>query len=268
MPLASIFRIRANHEYPMLACLLFAIIGADLVRRSWRWIWVMPLALVSALLVKGVFVMVPLIAVGFWVLINPRQEPNTVWRPILAVLASLGTMAVVAVAYDAAYLRVTGEAFWAPYWERQLAPLTIATPGDGGSTLVGHATFYAIRILWHPAPWSWCLLLAAWKYRTRVNGIWRTWTERERRAFLAVLLTASSIVLMLIPASRFAERYIFAANHLFAAAGIVVALRVWPAFARQVAEWDARLPGLPALVWTTLMFARLVVGPYLPRISG
>jgi hypothetical protein len=73
---------------------------------------------------------------------------------------------------------------------------------------------------------------------------------------------------MLIPASRFAERYIFAANHLFAAAGIVVALRAWPAFARRVAEWDARLPGLPALVWTTLMFARLIAGPYLPRISG
>jgi 4-amino-4-deoxy-L-arabinose transferase-like glycosyltransferase len=49
MPLASIFRIRANHEYPMLVCLLLALVGADLARRSWRWVWMTALAIVARL---------------------------------------------------------------------------------------------------------------------------------------------------------------------------------------------------------------------------
>jgi 4-amino-4-deoxy-L-arabinose transferase-like glycosyltransferase len=56
MPMASIFRIRANHEYPMLVCLLVALVGFDAVRRSWRWWWIAPVALTAGLLVKGVFV--------------------------------------------------------------------------------------------------------------------------------------------------------------------------------------------------------------------
>ena len=35
MPVAFIFRIRANHEYPMLLCLLVLLLGYDGVRRSW-----------------------------------------------------------------------------------------------------------------------------------------------------------------------------------------------------------------------------------------
>ena len=38
MPLAFIFRIRDNHEYPMLVCLLAALAGLDGVSRSWAWI--------------------------------------------------------------------------------------------------------------------------------------------------------------------------------------------------------------------------------------
>jgi hypothetical protein len=268
IPLASIFRIRANHEYPMLVCLLLALIGADAVRGSWRWIWVIPVALLGALLVKGVFVAVPLIALGAWIVLNPRQVPGSTLRPIAATAAAFAVMALTAVAYDALYRQVTGEPFWAPYWERQLAPLTIATPAEGGRTLVSHAGFYAVRLLWHPAPWSLCLVLAAWRHKAWLGRTWRRWPEGERRGLAFVLLASAAIVLMLIPASRFAERYIFAANHLIAAAGIVVALRTWPRLAAGVSAWDRAIPALPALLWLALMTARLVAGPFLPRISG
>ena len=68
MPVAFIFRIRANHEYPMLLCLLLMLIGLDGVRRSWRHVWIAPVALTAALLVKGVFVVIPLLAAGLWIL--------------------------------------------------------------------------------------------------------------------------------------------------------------------------------------------------------
>ena len=125
-----------------------------------------------------------------------------------------------------------------------------------------------VRLLWHPAPWSLALLAAAWTNRRRLAHGWRAWTAGERRGLVFATVAALTIVLVLVPASRFAERYIFAANYLVATAGILVALRQWPGLAQTVARWDRSVPALPALVWLILMAARLIVGPFLPRISG
>lgn len=268
MPLASIFRIRANHEYPLFVCLLVALIGADAVRRSWAWIWVTPVALVSALMIKGVFVLVPLLALTVWIGANPRQVIGSSWRPVASIAVSLLAMVIVAIAYDTTYQRVTGERFWLPYWERQLAPLTIATPVEGGSVILHHAWFYFVRVLWHPAPWSWALVAAAWLRRDDWLRTWTGWTEGERRGLVFGLLAAALIIGMLIPASRFAERYIFVANYAIATVGIVVAARTWPAIGDVCAHWDQKVRGLPALLWFGFILARLAIGPYLPRISG
>ena len=58
MPVAFIFRMRANHEYPMLVCLLLALIGLVRVaeaRSSWGTALV-ALGLTAGLFIKGVFV--------------------------------------------------------------------------------------------------------------------------------------------------------------------------------------------------------------------
>lgn len=268
MPMASIFRIRANHEYPMLVCLLVALVGFDAVRRSWRWVWVAPLALTAGLLVKGVFVVIPLLAAGFWVLINPLRAPGSIWRAVGAGLASLALMLGVALVYDRVYLHVTGEMFWGPYWGRQLAPLTIATPVEGGSTLGAHLWFYTIRMAWHPAPWSLALVAAAWRWRGTMADRWRTSPQAARRGLVFCLAFALTCVVALSPASRFAERYIFSANYALATAGAIVASRAWPDLARLVRALDSRIPALPAVCWLVLMLLRLTVGPFLPRISS
>jgi hypothetical protein len=82
------------------------------------------------------------------------------------------------------------------------------------------------------------------------------------------IVFAVTCVLMLAPASRFAERYVFSANYAIATAGAIVAARAWPSLARGVARLDRAIPALPALVWLSLMLARLALGPFLPRISG
>ena len=59
MPVAFIFRIRANHEYPILVCLLLALLGLAWIgeRRPW-WMGALAVAagLAGGLLIKGVFV--------------------------------------------------------------------------------------------------------------------------------------------------------------------------------------------------------------------
>jgi 4-amino-4-deoxy-L-arabinose transferase-like glycosyltransferase len=163
MPLAFIFRIRANHEYPMLFFLLVSIVGIDAVRQRWRHVWITPAALSAAMLVKGVFVAVPILAVGLWMLINPRRLRGGLWRAVMTCVASVAVMATVALIYDAIYLRATGETFWGPYWNGQLAPLTVTAPGGSDEAAFGpHLRFYLVRMLWHPAPWSFALLLGIW----------------------------------------------------------------------------------------------------------
>jgi 4-amino-4-deoxy-L-arabinose transferase-like glycosyltransferase len=268
MPMASIFRIRANHEYPMLVCLLVALIGIDAARRSWRWWWVTPAALTAALLVKGVFVAIPLIAVGLWMAINPLRVGGPARRGILT--AALGLVALVATAlvYDRAYVAVTGEPFWGLYWQRQLSPLDVSNPMGGESTFAAHAWFYLVRMAWHPAPWSLALVVAAWQGREGLAHRWRSASEGSRRGLIFTLAFAGICVLLLSPASRFAERYTFSANYAIAAAGAIVAARLWPSLPAAVARLDRAVPAFPAACWTALMLLRLVLGPHLPRVSS
>lgn len=267
MPLAFIFRIRANHEYPMLVCLLVALIGIEAARRSWRWVWVTPLALCAAVLVKAAFVAVPLLAIGWWALINPLRTPGGLGRPVVAGALSVLAVVAMSVAYDTLYIRVTGEGFWAGYWGRQFAPFSIGVQPADQPGVLHHLGFYALRALWHPAPWSLALIAGAWRVRRRLADSWRAIPETPRLGLLFTLVFAASTVVLLLPASRFAERYIFSANYGLAAAGIVVALRVWPRLRNILTRLDSQIPALPALCWTVLMLLRLLAGPLLPRIS-
>jgi hypothetical protein len=264
MPLAFIFRIRANHEYPMLVCLLVAILGADAVRRSWRWIWLMPLALGAAVLVKAAFVAIPLLAIGWWAIANPTRVAGSIWRPIGGLAVSAAAIIVMAFAYEWLYVEVAGESFWGGYWARQMAPLTIGASPASETSMLYRLGFYALRMLWHPAPWSFALIAAWWVGR----GGWSELSPSARRGLVFCLGFAASSVLLLVPASRFAERYIFSANYALAAAGILAAAYGWPAFRAAFDRLDRRVPALPALCWTLLMLMRLVIGPFLPRISS
>jgi hypothetical protein len=254
----------------MLVSLLVLLIGLDRVRASWRWLPVPALALTAALLVKGVFVVIPLLAAGIWIAVNPLRATGPSWRPLVACVLGVGAMAAGAVAYDALYLRATGETFWQAYWARQLEPLTLASPVDAGeqSAFLHHVGFYLLRLLWHPAPWSVALLIAAWRARGRLVGTLAALSEQARRALLCAIGFAILSIGLLTPASRFAERYPFSAHYAIAAAGATVALYLWPRLRARVEAIDRVVPALPAMVWIALMVLRLTVGGLLPRISG
>ena len=267
MPVAFIFRIRANHEYPMLLCLVAALWGLTIVRRTWAGAWLVAGAITAGLLIKGVFVVLILIGTALWLLLNPLREDGRPLRPLVALAAALAAMILAATAYDAWYARVTGESFWLPYWQRQLGPVRIASPIEDAWSLARNFLFYLRRLLWHPAPWSLALLVAIWRWHTARRPASPAVVDQRVRVGVVFALTFALLsILALTPSSRFAERYAFSATYAIAAAGVVAAYRVWPVVQRGIATLDASVPYFPALVWLMLMVLRLVSGPLLPRI--
>jgi 4-amino-4-deoxy-L-arabinose transferase-like glycosyltransferase len=265
MPVAFVFRIRANHEYPMLVCFLLVLIGLDGVRRAWGYAALVAAALTAALLIKGAFVVLIVAAAALWMALNPARASGPVWRPVAAVLLACGVMAVVAAVYDWWYWQVTGEAFWAHYWNKQLAPLELATPTEQASTLARHLAFYLSRLLWHPAPWSVALIIAIGRNVGGLRDWWRRSPDPARRGLLFAVAFGALALAMLSPSSRFAERYAFPAVFAIGTAGAVVAYRMWPAVRRAVTRLDAAIPAAPAVVWLALILLRLGLGPLLPR---
>lgn len=267
MPVAFVFRVRANQEYAMVLCLLLTIHGLDRVRRSWSGLWMVAAGLSAALLIKGAFIVLTLIGAGVWIVANPRCIAGSVTRPVMAVVIGLGAAAGAALAYDAWYLGVTGEPFWSVYWDLQLGQVTLSTPAADALTLVRHTGFYIVRLLWHPAPWSLALLVAAWQTRDRWRSSWRNLGDGEKRGLAFALAFAALLTMALSPSSRVAERYVFSGTYAMATAGIVGARYVWPRVRAAVQHVDERVPALPALLWVTLMVLRLGVGPWIPRIQ-
>lgn len=272
MPVAFLFRVRANHEYPMLVALLVTLVSVEAARRSWWAIAGIAFGLTLGLLVKGVFVVLVVLAAGLWILINPTRLRGTTWRVIAACIAGAAITVGVAALYDIAYVRATGEPFWSAYWQRQLAPVTIATPLDNASTLVGHLAFYLTRLVWFPAPWSLALIAGAWRLMRdrRSDDQPSSWTQlsaTSRRGLIFALGFTLLSVLLLSPSSRFAERYAFSAAYMIGAAGVVVGCRMWPRLTRTLNALDTRIPALPAVVWLVLVVLRIGLGPWLPRIA-
>jgi len=263
MPVAFIFRIRANHEYPMLVCLLVALHGlvwASRGRRPWIGVLLVSFGLVAGLFVKGVFVLKILLAIGVWIALNPLRLAGARRRSLVAGLLGTGLMIAGAAAYDAAYLSATGERFWALYWQRQMSPLGDVSGGAFVLAMIRNLLFYLSRMLWHPAPWSVALLVAAWRMRGSSRARWLEISESSREGLRFALTFAALAILLLVPASRFAERYAFSATHAVACISVVAACRVWPRLAARLAAADRHIPAAPALVWLALALLRLAVG--------
>jgi 4-amino-4-deoxy-L-arabinose transferase-like glycosyltransferase len=268
MPVAFLFRIRANHEYLMLVGMLVALVGLERVRHT-RWaVALVAIGMAAALLVKGVFVVLTMTGALLWVLFDPAGRGRSRARPLMAIVVSVVFTAVVAVVYEFWFRAVTGEAYWVPYWQRQLGQVDVAAPVGGGlASLAWNIFFYLNRLTWHAAPWSLALIALGWTTRGAWVARWRTLPDAERRGLLFALAYGVVLVFLLSPSSRVAERYIFSGTYVVAAAGVIVALRLWPTIAARLRELDRRIPALPALVWLALMLARLVIGPWMPRIS-
>jgi len=265
VPAAFVFRVRSNHEYPMLLCLLLACLALDRTRRAWGWSVGVAAAVSAALLVKGVFVAVVLLGAGLWAVVNPLRKAGSVVRPLVALAGSVVCAGAAAAGYEAIYRRQTGVSFWPIYWQHQVGPVASGAPGAGPLDLLSHTFFYVAHLAWLAAPWGAALLALAVWWAVRARGEWARLPGPLRHAVLFGLLFAGATILLLSPSGRYAERYLFSPIFLSASIGLAAACHVWPAIPHAIARLDRRVPALPALLWLVLIVGRLGIGPLLPR---
>jgi hypothetical protein len=252
LPIAFVFRIRANHEYPLMAGVLIAVYGIERMRYRWPWVCVALAGFAYALFVKGIFAGLGPALAAVWLLVVPPGEGARNIRGWIGIaLMGILTLAI-ALLYEHAYVVATGLSFFDYYIGVQLRRSRLQ-----GSHLpfpinkAWNAIWYAGRVLWYAAPWSVFLLLRRWLARR---------VEQDRRAWLTfcaggVLVT---IALLALNDSK-ADRYMFPAFYLAGAGGTVVAIAAWDGFRRLAERLDAFWPWGPVAWWLVLFLSRLAL---------
>ena len=271
---AFAYRIRANHEFALLAGLLFAVYSTERARTRPVWTVGMIAGFCAVLLVKGVFAVVVPITCALWLLARAEDagDLRVRWR----VWAAIGGMplagALVAWGYEAAYAGVTGRSFLAVYQARQL-PVTAVTEGSLAGRAAYSAVWYAARVLWYALPFSLFAGIVAWR-GVRSGQLWprrRTQPGEGPAASLhrqgAWFGLATTIVLLgaFSLAHRKADRYLFAVYFIVAAVGAIDAIHrfAWP---QRIVERLDR-PWVPAAVHVGLVVLRLLSGDMLPEFT-
>ena len=251
LPIAFVFRIRANHEYPLMAGIFVAVYGIERMRYRWPWFFVALGGFLYALFVKGVFAGLGPALAAVWLLAVPSREGGSNLRGWIGIaLLGLVTLAS-AFAYEQAYVAATGLSFFDYYVGVQLRRSRLQ-----GSHLpfpinkAWNAIWYVGRVIWYAAPWS--VILALGRFRKGADPVPRPWL---RFCLGGVLLT----VLLLALNDSKADRYMFPAFYLAGAGGTVVAVERWESVERLSERLDGFWPWGPAAWWLALS-SRLALG--------
>jgi 4-amino-4-deoxy-L-arabinose transferase-like glycosyltransferase len=290
LPIAFVFRIRANQEYAVLAGVLFALYACERARTRPAWGAGMLAGFGGVLLVKGVFAfMVPLTCL-LWLLARGRAASRSVAAAWIGLLLMPVAGAIATWAYESTYLHVTGRSFLEIYRARQV-PEGALTTGSPLARTAYTLVWYTGRVLWFAFPWS---LLAVAPFfhalragvllprsfgsrlpaagdRTDVMGSRlqapRSWADHDgsRQGAWFAAATTIALVLAFSLAHRKADRYIFPAYFSAAALGGVTAIRRFPWLAR-IAERLDRPWAAPAL-HVALVILRLATRGALPEFT-
>jgi 4-amino-4-deoxy-L-arabinose transferase-like glycosyltransferase len=267
MPIAFVFRVRANHEYAVLAGVLFALYATERARTRAGWTLGMLAGFLAVLAVKGVFALVvPVVSVAW--LIARADRPAALFRPwaawaAIAVMPVAGGLA--AWGYEAAYMAVTGRSFLAVYQSRQL-PQDAMTQGSLIPRTTYSLVWYLGRVIWYATPWSLFAGAAAIEGARR-RRVW-PWSGEGRGEWPGAwfaLAASLALVVAFSLAHRKADRYIFPVYFILSALGGVVAIRR-VATLRRAAAWLDR-PWVPAAVFLGLFLLRLVTLGKLPEFT-
>jgi hypothetical protein len=266
LPIAFVFRVRANQEYAVLFGLLLAVYATERSRTRAAWTPVMVLAFLIVLLVKGVFAFMVPVVCALW-LIARGGETRPAGRDRAAWLA-VGVMplagAAMAWAYEHAYFAVTGRSFLDAYRARQV-PEGALTTGSPVARFAYNFVWYGGRIAWFAFPWSFGA--AAVAARALREKAWRPWMESaaSRQAAWFGVVSSAVLVLAFSLAHRKADRYIFPVYFIAGAVGAAAAGRRLPRLARLIVRLDR--PWMPAAVYVLLFLLRLVTIGKLPEFT-
>ncbi len=262
LPIAFVYRIRANQEYPVLALLLLAVYGTERARRSPAWSVVPSLAAIGVLLIKDVFVVFAPVACALWLWCVPDGAGGHNRRAWAAVAWSLAAAAAAAVAFELAYQHAAGDSFAAFFFQYRLTPNSGLDREAGAGPLVlarlSNVIWYGARLAWFSFPWSLVVLVRP-KPDAAVDA-------RAAGAFRFCLLIACAYVAAMSLGSNRADRFIFPAYFAVGAAGAAAAARRWPPASRLADRAAAFGRTGTAALWLTL-FAITLAGAALPRVK-
>jgi hypothetical protein len=254
IPVAFVFRIRANQEYLMLAGFIVALYGTERARRDPVWVIVALLGFLYALSVKGMLALIGPPLCALWLLTTSERErrwPLVAWAGVALMMI---LTPVVATLYERAYVSVTGDSFLHYYMG-----LRLGLEGDGGSgwpfpfNKIWNAGWYAAHVVWYGAPWS--ALLAG---GVVMSGAWRK-ADLETRGWLRFTLLASLAVIAVVASRELrSDRYTFPAYFIAGAGGTVLAAAWWPRCARWTEALDRIWPWGPTVLWFVLFLTRFV----------
>jgi hypothetical protein len=253
LPIAFVFRIRANHEYPLMAGIFVAVYGIERMRYRWPWFAVALGGFLYALFVKGVFAgLAPALATVWLLVVPPREGGRNIRGWIGIALLGLATLAS-ALAYENAYVAATGLSFFDYYVGVQLRRSRLQ-----GSHLpfpinkAWNATWYVGRVIWYAAPWS--VMLAMGRFGRKDS-------DPAQRAWLRFCLGGVLVAVLLLALNDSkADRYMFPAFYLAGAGGTVVAVDRWQGV-KGLSDWlDGFWPWGPVAWWLALFLSRLALG--------
>jgi hypothetical protein len=286
LPIAFTYRIRGNQEQAVLLFLLLALWGTERSRTDGRWIAMTVFGVGATLLVKDIFVALPVMCCVLWLLlVSRRGERQTgsdrrAWLGLgISVFVALG----VAICYELLYRHITHESFFFVYVSRVVVD---AVRPHGRWSLfrkLYNLVWYAGRVLWFALPASVVALVAGWKWRRELaakffaekrtsNLLTNDLLTKQTVDALAFTFSVSLIVLVGLSLSdREADRYIFCVYYILGACGMVAALRCWPALLRWARRLDRYGAITPAALWVitfgmtlasvALRLPRIVIGP-------
>ncbi len=266
LPIAFVFRIRANHEMALLVCLLAALYGTERARRAPRFVVLTIAGLVGLLLVKGLFaVFGPALCIA-WLVAGrlrseqPRASDRWAWLGIATGVAAMG---LTALGYEWLYRQATGEPFWSFYMSRQIGVAAVTGNASGLVGLLYNLVWYLARVAWFPFPASVFLLVAAWpsaravvRKASVVEAAPNGGGTRAGAFFTAAVLALYVGVFGL--SDRRADRYIFPVYYAVGAAGGVAALRLAAPLLRLARRLDRAW--VPPAVWAVTFAAHLCAG--------
>ncbi len=250
LPIAFVFRVRANQEHPVLMAFVAMLYATHRARTQPAWVVLGVVAFCFFLLVKGAFAMFALVAAALWLVLIPTPPGGSDRWAWAGLTLTLFVAALVVVGYEAFYVRTTGESFLTFYRARRLGDSMSLTQSGLIRHSLANVWFYVLRVLWFAAPWSLCAVAAAWTWlrikTSRVSS--PRFGDTTDRALVWALLIAAMYIIVLSPALVRAERFIFPAYFVIGAAGAVAAMRHFDGFRRFSLRSESWF-WLPPTVW-------------------
>jgi hypothetical protein len=249
MPVAFVYRIRANQEHPVLMGFLALLYSTHRARSHAGWMAVMAVSFGFLVLIKAAFAMFALVAAALWLLMVPVPSGGSNLRAWIGLAVTVAAAALLVVGYEALYVRTTGESFLAFYNSTRVGgSIRLTDPAVIPHALV-NVGWYIARLLWFAAPWSLCACVAVWAWlRWRTAGVGGPFDPSSERGLIWALAVTAVYIAVLSPALVRAERFIFPAYFVIGAVGVAMASRNAASMHRVVAR-AAHHPWLPIAVW-------------------